>query len=1312
MMEDLFRERQRKAIRDLVELTAHRGSAEKSIVQAYESGISSNQSEFENRRDEILRQFDADTVDTTNTYDREKDRIEKEIAAKQRRADMEYACECERIRDKARGNLQEGEKHRQEAIWATETVYEAKKDQPDLEFRNTCELLRTQMESIDWLTTTSESILRRIHLRLPVNVPENPAEPKSGDPADSDDIDALKDLLAESLSQAEKIVDALGGLFAAQFVKGWRPLGITALLSGLAAAYGAFKSGWTLTTHAGMFAGGGAFLSIVMLAGFYVLARRHALPMYQLLRDLSHEANALKDHCTELATKRRDQTKRELVEVRDRDVAQANETYEPIHRELTQRRDLRLSQIDEAYEKRLGILATRQEDYLKALEKQFSQNTEKIVNRRDVDLGEVTQKHDRRREELQGTYESDWGALEVKWTEGMSVVFDIVGQLIEGNDRYFPKWDHESWNEWNPPLELAPAIRFGGLHIDRAKLSGGLAQDERLHVDGPEQFTLPASLVFPKDCSLLIQYEEAGRDEAVRILQNVMLRLLTCLPPGKVRFTILDPVGLGQSFAGFMHLADFDELLVTSRIWTETRHIEQRLADLTEHIENVIQKYLRNEFETIAQYNEKAGEIAEPYRFLVISDLPAGFSETAVRRLASIANSGARCGLYFLIGMDIRQKLPLGLDLADLRKNCHGLRYSDGRYVWEDEDYGSFPLTCDEPPGDEFITRILQEVGRGAKDSSRVEVPFEVITPGEGEYWSLSTVNEIKVPLGRAGATKLQSLVLGHGTSQHALIAGKTGSGKSTLLHALITNLSLWCSPDEIEFYLVDFKKGVEFKAYATRQLPHARVIAIESDREFGLSVLQRVDLELKQRGKLFRELEVQDIAGFRAIRPKEHMPRVLLIIDEFQEFFIEDDKVAQDAALLLDRLVRQGRAFGIHILLGSQTLGGAYSLARSTLGQMAVRIALQCSEADSYLIMSDDNSAARLLSRPGEAIYNDASGMVEGNNLFQIAWLSDIQRESYLQKIAGLAKERNFRPPDRQVIFEGNVPADVEQNHLLNALLEREDWPDTPKAVHAWLGDAIAIKDPTSAVFRRQSGSNLVIVGQRDESAMAILAMSLIGLAAQHAPGTVKFYLFDGTPADSPGAGYFEHLSSMLPHEITCVGWRGAEDVLIELNAECERRQQEDDTTAPAIYIMINSLQRYRMLRQVEDFSFSMDSEKPASPDKIFASILREGPNFGIHTLLWCDTLTNLERVVDRASMREFDNRVLFQMSSSDSTNLIDTPAASKMGIRRAILHNEEHGQLEKFRPYAVPDEAWLEKVRDRLAKRQATESSKPGNA
>ena len=124
---------------------------------------------------------------------------------------------------------------------------------------------------------------------------------------------------------------------------------------------------------------------------------------------------------------------------------------------------------------------------------------------------------------------------------------------------------------------------------------------------------------------------------------------------------------------------------------------------------------------------------------------------------------------------------------------------------------------------------------------------------------------------------------------------------------------------------------------------------------------------------------KVRNLSGYRNAPGTPPLPRILLVVDEFQEFFVEEDRIAQEAALLLDRLVRQGRAFGVHVQLGSQSLGGAFTLARSTLGQMAVRIALQCGEVDALLILAENNLAAKWLSRPGEAIYNDANGVARG---------------------------------------------------------------------------------------------------------------------------------------------------------------------------------------------------------------------------------------------------------------------------------------------------------------------------------------------
>ena len=115
--------------------------------------------------------------------------------------------------------------------------------------------------------------------------------------------------------------------------------------------------------------------------------------------------------------------------------------------------------------------------------------------------------------------------------------------------------------------------------------------------------------------------------------------------------------------------------------------------------------------------------------------------------------------------------------------------------------------------------------------------------------------------------------------------------------------------------------------------------------------------------------------------------------------------------------------------------------------------------------------------------------------------------------------------------------------------------------------------------------------------------------------------------------------------------------------------------------------------------------------PDKQFAAILRDGPSVGVFTIVWCDTLNNLNRSIDRQALREFDLRVLFQMSQNDSSYLVDTPLASKLGPQSALFQNEESGIVEKFRPYAWPTPDFLSFVRGQLSHRLGEpEASAPG--
>ena len=873
--------------------------------------------------------------------------------------------------------------------------------------------------------------------------------------------------------------------------------------------------------------------------------------------------------------------------------------------------------------------------------------------------------------------------------------------------KFFLDWSPNAWADWTPAVEGAAAARFAELEVNLNCLTEELPRDAPSAGEGKSLLVAPLAIKMPVGEDLLFEADDAKSSaKVISAMNGILLRLLTTSPAGKIALRIFDPAGLGQNFAGLMHLADYDEQIIHRRIWTQTDHLDRCLRELTEHMEKVTQMCLRNEYETLAQYNEAAGSIAEKYHFLVVADFPLGFSESALQRLQSIVTSGPRCGVFLIVHRDLRQLLPDKALEEDLRSHCQWLRLRGGGCEFHGRRWPGLRLRWDALPKAELSVEILRKVGQASAAGGRVEVPFESVAPKAGELWSQCAAVGVQVPIGRTGASKRQHLTLGKGTQQHVLIAGKTGSGKSTLFHVIATNLALWFGPDQVEFYLVDFKKGVEFQCYARRRLPHARVVAIESDREFGLSVLERVDEELRRRGELFRQRGVQDLSGYHKAAPGETLPRTLVMIDEFQEYFVEEDKVAQNAAALLDRIVRQGRAFGLHVILGSQTLGGAYTLARTTFAQMAVRIALQCDEADACLIMDENNAAPKWLSRPGEGVYNDDGGAPEGNRPFQTVWLSDAERDRQLDQIRRLANKARWQGKT-PVIFEGNAPADIAENTLLTAALKNNP-SKPPSEARAWLGAPNAIKDPTEATFELQNGSNLLILGQNEEIAFSLILCSIISLAAQYPTKQAQFWILDSIPAHSPHREFIDRLATILPHPVQTLKNTNLETMLQEADKERNRRETSENPS-PALFLILISLQSFKSLRPEDEFHFSAEdddaeSEKPAAA---FDRIVREGGRLGIRIIATTDTYNNLQRSLNRKTLAEFEMRVLLQMSANDSAALIDGTQANQLGLHRALFCHERKGWQETFRPYALPKSDWLAKTKSLLAQRQPQTTS-----
>ena len=1314
-MENLSLDAQREQLEQLARLIAEREQSEASVRSSFEARDSTTRSKYSSDRERLNAQIKTETESlqiqhtealgqAANVYEQgiEQATLDHEQSFKEIKQHTEAEIQttkkdCKRARKKAEVEFNEGVEKAREALHS---------------FKDKLEQQREELQA-------QNSAAMRIVRRRRCKKVASQLDQTSG----STDASKPLERFATERAAARGCLDALSRQGAPRILSWWFSLLTSVLAMALGVVAGVVANpdkidgfsfinlpNWAMNPDqtGPLWMVGSAGIAVGLVAIVYVIVRpivvRQTVEMTRQFHQHLANADTSLEAARAVATAEADQQRITLKSEFDEHVARLHAQRNTQVKNLNDHRETRLTEAADALQDHQRKVAGQRDKRQNEINQHFEQRRQRMqeISQQQIQHLNETQEADISAGEE--AFKRSWQRTVQAWQDGIA---EFEAQL-DGMARYcesrFPPWEATDWEGWNSPDAQLPALSFGSYSIGLEMFENGISKNNDLATPRTT-FGLPAIMSFADHSTMLYETWGEGRSAANDAMQNVMLRLLTSLPPGKVRFTIIDPVGLGQDFSAFMHLADFDERLVTHRIWTETEHIHKRLTDLTEHMEDVIQTYLRNEFRSIDEYNRHAGEVAEPFHILVASNFPAGFSDEAAARLLSIVNSGARCGVYTALSVDTKQEMPRNFNLADLRQNAVTVQWNGKRFCWLDEDIKDLPLELDRPPSDECLTKIIKVFGKRAKEANRVEVPFSTVAAKRDKWWTFDSRDNVEVALGRAGATKLQTMKLGKGTSQHVLISGKTGSGKSTLLHALITNTAIHYNPEEVQFYLIDFKKGVEFKTYATLKLPHARVVAIESEREFGMSVLQRLDDELKVRGDLFRDHGVQDIKNFRNANPDVAMPRLLLVIDEFQEFFVSDDKVAQDAALLLDRLVRQGRAFGIHVLLGSQTLAGAYSLARSTIGQMAVRVALQCSEADSHLILSEDNTAARLLSRPGDAIYNDANGLFEGNHHFQVVWLSAVEQDKYLAPLAQMAIDRGMRT-EPMIVFEGNAPADPADNLLLRRALEAEQ-PAAPLVPTAWLGSAVAIKDPTSILMRRQSGSNLLLVGQQEEPASGILASCLLSLAVGvdgHATASWKphFCIFDGTRPEAPDVDFWQRLSADLPIETNVVKPKDAAEMIIRLADEVSHRAETGDDGLAPVFIVIYDLSRFRDFRRSEDdFSFSMDDDKPVGADKQLATILRDGPAFGVHTLIWCDTYNSVSRTFDRQTLRELDNRILFQMSATDSANLMDSPIASRLGEHRAILYSEEQGQFEKFRPYGPPANEWVQWVKQRLDQR-----------
>ncbi len=624
----------------------------------------------------------------------------------------------------------------------------------------------------------------------------------------------------------------------------------------------------------------------------------------------------------------------------------------------------------------------------------------------------------------------------------------------------------------------------------------------RFSADGHD-WCVPRILPFPVPKALVFPATETG----TAAIREFLLRAFQCLPPDSLEITVCDPVRMGASLNGFQGLLDNRKPFAGGKFPTVAPDIEAALSRLHGAIETFLQEECTGEIRDWASYNAAHPDRPKTFRILAMFDLPDQITDAAAGYLAKILENGPKCGILPLLALD-----PAKLDPrrhATLRDALRAFAWDAGRLQGP---LGCFPtfrnlrLVAEEPctvPDDAGVATALAGLCSGYAERDRIAGSLESVWQDEA-FWGATSENGLEATIGWDEESRAPvRFSLSDQPPVHALLGGSTGSGKTNLLHVLIHSLCHRYSPRELNLYLLDYKEATEFNAYARPLLPHAAGIATESDVEYGISVLRHLERERIRRSELFKEAGTVDIRRYRR-KTGEALPRILLVVDEFQRLF-EGAKAGAEAETLFRNLLKLGRSAGIHLLMATQTVNGLQNIVsiRTFLGQMACRLALKCTPEDSATLLAMDNLAASTLPGPPHGILNNDLGKKSANVRLCIPLADPDGCKAHLEELSAAAAERGEGVADCRVFRGTALPEPPADGGLVS--------PEEIRGPRIAVGRTADFEE--EPVFADLGGKNLLVVARRSDIAGGLRRAIARGIAA--GAGTKEVLLYSENPED-----------------------------------------------------------------------------------------------------------------------------------------------------------------------------------------------------
>lgn len=578
-----------------------------------------------------------------------------------------------------------------------------------------------------------------------------------------------------------------------------------------------------------------------------------------------------------------------------------------------------------------------------------------------------------------------------------------------------------------------------------------------LHVSGKNganmEFLLPKVYPFPPK-SLYIEHEKDGQ-----FLREMLMRLLSSVPLVQLEVILIDALSLGGIFNLARRLLNKDnDFIYQQRILTESKEIEEALKHLYEYLKVNLQEKLAG-YKDFAHYNEKEKDPL-PLKALFLSGVDA-LSQNALYYLEKIMRFGSKNGVLSFVNLESEKN---NQSAEDLKKHAEFFRDTTS---FERLKYLNVEIINDQGIKSQHMQDFADKIKAYYEKKKVVKRELKDLQKDE-KFWTKSSQHEVVVPVGWDINHKEVYFEIGE-AQNHTLICDHSGSGKSNFLHVLIQNLAFYYAPNEVQLFLLDYKEGVEFNAYTDPILEHARLVSVASSVGFGVSFLSWLCDEIEKRSNLFKQFNVKDLSDYRK---HEKMPRLIVVIDEFQVLFSDNStKGKESVEQSLNTLLKKGRSYGVHLILATQTMRG--SGITSLMSQIANRIALPMDAEDSNSILNNDDAACELV-RP-EGIFNNNGGNRKYHTKMSIPKAPD-DFKPFLTKIHAEFNQRNLAPIDRK-IYNGETALKM---------------PNTLKAneMRLHLGKKVDYEQKDLIVEFENNESHLLVVSQDLNARIALMKL------------------------------------------------------------------------------------------------------------------------------------------------------------------------------------------------------------------------------